>query len=98
MKIQTHRPENVKMQEFLRANGFPNAVPWYIDKGSMRGCWRIYSKQGKGFQNMDKWTMEIADKLTALGFKGFDGGTLGQFSGNGGMFHTFVRGHYEFLS
>ena len=92
------RPENKRMQGFLKANGV-DAVPWYISKGSMRGCWRLYGKHGKGFgaESMDKWTPEIAEKLTSLGFRDFDGKQLGQFSGNGGMFCTFVRGHYEFL-
>jgi len=92
------RVENKQMQEFLKANGI-NAVPWYIFKGSMKGCWRIYGKHGKGFgwDAMDKWTPEIAEILNGLGFRDYAGKPLGQFSGNGGMFQTFVRGHYEFL-
>lgn len=92
------RPENKRMQDFLKVNGI-DAVPWYIFKGSMKGCWRIYGKHGKGFSSdiMDKWTPELAEKLNGIGFRGFDGRPLGQFSGNGGMFMTFVRGHYELL-
>lgn len=88
--MKTRLEHNVKMEQFLKQNGI-NAVPWRIDKGSMRGCWRIYSKQGKGFTNMDKWTPELVDKFTALGFRDFDNQPLNQFSGNGGDFQIFVR-------
>lgn len=90
------RPENKRMQDFLKVNGI-KATPWYIFKGSMKGCWRLYNKDGQGFVNMKKWTPELADKLNGLGFKDYDGKPLGEFSGNGGSFQTFVRGHYEFL-
>lgn len=83
---------NKKMQAFLKGNGI-NAIPWRIDKGSMKGCWRIYSKKGKGFEHMEPWTTDTAAKMTALGFKDFDWQPLGQFSGNGGMFQVFARTH-----
>lgn len=88
--MKTRLEHNVKMENFLKSNGFVNAVPWRIDKGSMRGCWRIYSKQGRGWNNIDKWTPDIADKFNKLGFVGFDGKPLNQLSGTGGVFHIFV--------
>lgn len=92
------RPENKRMQAFLKSNGI-SAVPWYISRGSMRGCWRLYGKNGKGFASdvMEKWSPELAEKLNDLGFRDYAGQPLGIYSGNGGMFCTFVRGHYEFL-
>jgi hypothetical protein len=91
------RPENKRMQAYLKENGI-DAVPWYIEKGSMKRCWRLYGKHSKGWQNMDKWTPELAEKLNGLGFRDYAGEPLGLYSGNGGMFMTFVRGHYEFLN
>ncbi len=93
-KIGVQVPHNKRMQEFLRNNGFPFAVPWYIEKGSMKGTWRIYCKQGKEWL---KWSNEAAEKLTSLGFTDTWGSPLSEFSGNGGYFQVFVRGHNEFL-
>ena len=77
------------MQEFLDANGIVAAVK-YIPDGSLRGTWRL--------SNSDlQWTEELAAKLTALGFLGWDGEQLGKFAGNGGVFSVFVRGHNELL-
>uniref|UniRef100_A0A6M3LUX7 Uncharacterized protein n=1 Tax=viral metagenome TaxID=1070528 RepID=A0A6M3LUX7_9ZZZZ len=92
------RPENKRMQEFLRGNGI-NAVPWYIFKGSMKRTWRLYGKNGKGsdLSNYQKWTPDLAEKLNGLGFRDYDGKPLGLYSGNGGVFCIFVRGHYDFL-
>lgn len=87
--VHAKLPENVRMQEFLKANGV-EAVPKYFHDGSQRGCWRLY---GRG----QKYTPELQAKLTSLGFVDFDGSPLGQFSGNGGEFMVFVRGHAEFL-
>lgn len=87
------RPENKKMQSFLRANGFPNAVPKYLSTGSQKGCWRIYSKWSNlpELMGYERWTMDTARKFTALGFKDFDGRELSEFSGNGGIFQIFAR-------
>lgn len=83
------RPENKRMQEFLKKNGV-DAMPKWISTGSLKRSWRLY--------NLDeKWTLELADKLTSLGFRGLNG-PLGQYNGNGGMFSVFVRGHEEFLN
>ena len=93
------RVENKRMQEFLRANGI-DAVPKYIAHGSLAPSWRLYGENGSkqdGFARYQKWTMELADRLTALGFRGLHG-PLGKFDGNGGVFSVFVRGHYEFLT
>lgn len=40
---------------------------------------------------------ELHNKLNQLGFTSFDGRPLDKFSGNGGVFSVFVRGHNEFL-
>jgi len=74
---------NKQMQDFLRHNGI-KAIPKRIDRGSMRGIWRLYNK------NM-KWSDELAIHLNSIGFVDFDGKPLGRFSGNGGRFCVFVR-------
>lgn len=89
------RPENKRMQQFLRANGI-DAVPKWISTGSLKRCWRLYGKNGDGWEGYQKWTPELIEKLTALGFRGLHG-PLGQFDGNGGIFSVFVRGHEELL-
>jgi len=68
----------------------------FIWKGSLKGVWRI-SYSGKYWEHANKWTPEIGEKLTGLGFVDFDGKPLHRFSGNGGMFQVFVRGHNELL-
>jgi hypothetical protein len=83
------RPENVRMQDFLEANGI-RAKAKYIPDGSMRGCWRLSDSAAS-------WSMELAAKINALGFTNFDNEPLGQFSGNGSMFCVFVRGHNELI-
>jgi len=88
------RPENKRMQEFLKANGI-NAIPRYINKGSLKRSWRLYGKRNGGSE-YQPWTVELAEKLTALGFRGLRG-PLGKYDGNGGVFSVFVYGHYEFL-
>lgn len=92
MRIGTQLNQNQQMQAFLRKNGFINAVPKYLEKGSLRGCWRIYSRpRGGGFDAYDKWTDEVREKLTSLGFVDFDGKELSKYSGNGGVFSIFAR-------
>lgn len=92
MRIGTQLEHNKKMQNYLRENGFPYAVPKYIDNGSMRGVWRIYSKiRGAGLAGYERWSQELADKFNFLGFRDHNGNPLNSFSGNGGMFQIFVR-------
>ena len=74
---------NREMQSFLRSHQI-EAIPKRIDKGSLRGTWRLYNFN-------IKWSLELAKKLNDLGFTDFDGKPLGQFSGNGGVFQVFVR-------
>jgi len=83
------RPENKRMQEYLRQNGI-EATPKYIATGSLKQTWRMYDLK----QN---WTLELANKLNNLGFAGIDDKLLGKYSGNGGLFSVFVRGHSELL-
>lgn len=95
-KIGTVLPHNKKMQEFLRSNGFTFAVVKLIEKGSMRGTWRIYSaskraKDANPLKCYDQWSIEIAEKLNGLGFRNFTGDPLGRFDGNGGLFSIFAR-------
>ena len=84
------RPENKRMQDFLRLHGIEARVK-YMSKGSIRGCWRLYHPQSR-------WTQEIEGTLTSLGFVNLHGQPLGPYSGNGGMFSVLVRGHNELLS
>lgn len=92
------RPENKRMQAFLRANGI-EAVPKYIATGSCKRTWRIYGKTGHGqsYENYQRMTGELVQKLNDLGFTNMWGEPIGQYEGNGGLFHVFVRGHNEFL-
>ena len=55
-----------------------------IDKGSLKGSWRLYNPE-------IKWSQELADRFNSLGFMDFDGKPLGIYSGNGGYFAIFVR-------
>jgi len=89
MKKKVMRPENKRMQAWLKAHGV-TATPKYIREGSMRGCWRLYDKE-------QPWTHALREKLTSLGFVGFDGQPIGEFAGNAGMLSVFVRGHNEML-
>lgn len=84
---------NTKMKEFLEAAGFVNIIPKYLDKGSLKGCWRIVSRIN-GQPNLTGYalqTPDAAEKLTALGFIDFDRGPLNPYSGNGGLFAIFAR-------
>jgi hypothetical protein len=91
------KDHNKAMQEYLKQNGI-NAIPKYIDKGSMSGAWRLSGKLSKRNYNLpvefsyQKWTQELADKLNALGFREYiNGKPLDIMSGNGGMFAIFVH-------
>jgi len=90
------RPENKRMQAFLKANGI-KAVVRYNAAGSMKHTWHLYGKEKGGVAGFQAWTPELIDKLNNLGFKDFDGGPLQRFSGNGGVFSVSVRGHFELL-
>ena len=105
-RIGVQKPHNKRMQEFLRSNGFPYAVVKYMEKGSLQGSWRVYSRpkisvkdrRNKNILEIyDKWSPEVADKLNSLGFSNLWGKPLGQFDGNGGLLSVFVRGRKEFL-
>ncbi len=82
------RPENMRMKVFLKMQGI-EATPKWIATGSMKGTWRIYNKSLL-------WTDELREKLTAIGFTGFDGKPLQQFS-SGSRFQVFVCGHADLV-
>ena len=84
------RVENKRMQAFLKQHDI-EATPKYISTGSLRGTWRLYNLK-------QLWNMELAQQLNELGFVDFNGRPLAQFSGNGGFFAVFVRGHKELLT
>ena len=92
------RPENQRMQDFLKQNGI-KATPKFLPVGSMKGCWRLYGKNkpGKELENYQTWTPELQAKLTNLGFVDYSNEPLSKYSGNGGLFSVFVRGHNELL-
>jgi len=96
------RPENQKMQKFLKENGI-DAVPKYIKDGSLKGTWRIYGLTGEktpqGYPVHQKWwgNKELQQKFTDLGFTDWQGKPVSDSTGNGGDFSVFVRGHNEFL-
>jgi len=100
--VENMKLENQKMKAFLRANGI-SAMPMYIKDGSLKHTWRLYGTTNKKDENgrpiYQKWwgNKPLINKLTALGFKDFEGKELSDISGNGGVFSVFVRGHYEFL-
>ncbi len=83
------RPENQRMKAYLKQNGI-DATPKYLYDGSLKRTWRLWKKN-------TSWTPEIQDALNRLGFTDFDGKPLQKYSGNGGSFCVFVRGHYELL-
>ena len=83
------RPENKRMKAFLERNGI-KATPKWLSTGSLKRCWRLY---GKG----QRWTDSLRLSLHNLGFVDFNNEPLSQYSGNGGMFQVFVRGHEELL-
>ncbi len=81
------RPENYRMMAFLKEHGIAARVKrmW---EGSLKLTWRLHNPAVR-------WSQELADKLNALGFRDYNGSPLGAFSGNGGVFSVFVRGHDE---
>ena len=81
---------NKKMMDFLKSNGIEANVK-YIDKGSLKGCWRLTGKNED--LNAGVWwhSPQLWAKLNALGFRDFDNDILDQFSGNGGTFSIFAR-------
>lgn len=85
------RPENSRMAQFLADNGLPGVRVKYISDGSLKGRWRLYKPN-------TPWVgTDLPNRLTALGFTDFDGRPLTDYSGNGGVFSVFVRGHNELL-
>lgn len=83
------RPENARMQAFLAYRQIECRVK-YIADGSLKGCWRLFNPKMI-------WSKALAYRLNDMGFVGFDGCALDEYSGNGGVFSVFVRGHNELL-
>jgi hypothetical protein len=83
---------NKKIKNYLAENGII-ATPMLIKRGSMQGCIRIYQKTREFTNdcNFSRWTQDLVNKLTKLGFRDFDGQPLTLFSGNGGLFCIFAR-------
>jgi hypothetical protein len=77
------------MQQWLKRHGIDARVK-YLETGSLKRRWRLYNPRVQ-------WTEELAAKLNELGFTDFDGTPLGKYSGNGGVFSVFVKGHDELL-
>ena len=75
--------KNKRMKDFLKKEGIV-CTPKFISKGSLKGCWRLYSK------NIN-WTYELQEKLNNLGFKDLWGKELNNHSFNSGMFQVFTR-------
>jgi len=82
------KPENKEMQEYLKQHGIKASVK-RIDKGSLRGTWRLYNSKLL-------WDEKLSEKLRKLGFRDFDGNPLHKYSGNGGLFSVFARIHNPF--
>ena len=95
------RPENQRMQAFLKANGV-DAMPKYIKDGSCKHSWRLYGVTGEKDANgrpvYQKWwgNQPLIDKLNALGFVSLFNEKLTDSHGNGGVFSVLVRGHLSF--
>lgn len=83
------RPENKRMQEFLRKNGIKARVK-YFSAGSMKFTWRLYNPE-------IPWTRELGFKLEDLGFLNYDNKPFSPYAGNGGVLSVSVRGHNELL-
>lgn len=76
---------NKQMVAHLKARGII-ARAKYIEKGSLKGFWRLYNL------NITWWdNVELQQKLKNFGFTNWDGTELSNCHGNGGMFHIFVK-------
>ncbi len=81
------RPENKRMETFLAENGIKaKATYWW--KGSMKRTWTIQSRT-------EKWTDELLNKFTALGFRNWDGQALKFLANSGDDLYLCVTGHLE---
>jgi len=77
------------MQDWLQAHGIKARVK-YMAAGSLKGTWRLYD-------GATLWDDALASRLNGLGFVSYDNKPLSTYSGNGGRFSVFVRGHSELL-
>jgi hypothetical protein len=80
-------PHNKKMKILLKKYGI-KCDPMYLQAGSLKHSWRLYNRG-------QKWTNQLIDSFTLLGFKSYNGEPLSQHSGNGGTFHIFARAPEE---
>lgn len=73
------------MKNLLAKNGIDAQVK-YLDKGSMKGTWRIQNLNVTWYGNT-----ELQAKMTELGFLDYSRQPLHDHSGNGGVFQVFVK-------
>ena len=74
------------MQKMLADNGIKCRVK-FINKGSMRGTFRLYDPKTTWYGNA-----ELQQKIISLGFQpSCPAYPIGDFSGNGGAFSVFLR-------
>jgi hypothetical protein len=78
------------MAEWLETQGVHVKKARFIWHGSLKTCWSLYDPA-------QRWSLELADKLNGLGFRGFDDKPLHRYSGNGGMLAVFAKGHAEMI-
>jgi hypothetical protein len=75
---------NLTMKKLLADNGIEAQVK-YIDKGSLKGRYRIQNAKEVWYKNT-----ALINKMTELGFIDGSGDALSDHSGNGGVFQVFV--------
>lgn len=81
-------PHNARVEDFLAANGLPGVKAKWLPDGSMKHHFMLFGYERPGIPQ--KWTEEIAAKLTALGFRYYGGQPFPPFAGNGGFFSVAV--------
>jgi hypothetical protein len=79
------KAHNEKIKNYLSQNGI-NARVKLIEKGSLKGSWRIYAPKVTWYGNS-----ELQNKMIELGFKDYFNTPLNDYSGNGGAFMIFAR-------
>jgi hypothetical protein len=86
------KAHNEKVKSYLSQNGIEARVK-LIEKGSLKGSWRIYAPNVTWYGNH-----ELQNKMIELGFKDYFGTPLNDYSGNGGAFMIFARFDFSTLN